>query len=161
MQYRASLLILLLSFGLTACSSKPKYEKGGEIFTTDIRSNGAKRFVFAMIYPTNKRSAGKSEGKRPEKRGDDSGRSGRKKGARGQSDHKRDGNNDKKQQHNEYITDDEKRQAIMTLLDKKMLETSYCRAGHIELNYSQSLERTELTGECVESATAQDKLRWK
>lgn len=161
MLLRFNLLIILLLFWLTACSSKPEYDKGApSLFSTEIHSDGSKRFVLSMAYQTNKPKGGRGENKGSRKKGEGGERSGKGKGGHGQSGQKRDDKQGSLRQDREYVSDDEKRQAIITLLDQKLAETGYCRAGYIELNFSQMPEETEITGECVESASDQDKQHW-
>jgi hypothetical protein len=160
MLLRFNLLILLLSLWLTACSSKPEYDQGApNLFSTDIHSDGSKRFVLSMTYATDKPKGGRGENKRSGKRGEGE-RSGKGRGGRGQSGQKRDDKQESSPEYGEYISDDEKREAIITLLEEEIAETGYCRLGYIELDFSQMPVRTEITGECVESASDQDKQQW-
>ncbi|MEP1447405.1 MAG: hypothetical protein ABJK37_14975 [Paraglaciecola sp.] len=161
MLLRFNLLFVVLSFCLIACSSAPEYDKGEpNRFSTDIHSNGAKRFVLSMTYLTNKPKGERGKSKRSGNKGDGE-RSGRGKGGRGQSGQKREGTQESTPQIGVYISDEDKRQAIITLLEEKLAETKYCRLGYIELDFSQSSELTEITGECVESASEHDKQQWK
>ncbi|GAC17462.1 hypothetical protein [Paraglaciecola arctica] len=161
MLLRFNLIILLLSLWLTACSSKPEFDKAARNqFSTEIHSDGSKRFVLSMAYPTDKPKGGRGGNKRSGKKGEGGERSGKGKGGRGQSGKKRDDKQESLPQNSEYISDDEKREAIIRLLDEKIAETGYCRAGYIELNFSQMPDNTEIIGECVESASDQDKQRW-
>ncbi|WP_339724560.1 hypothetical protein [uncultured Paraglaciecola sp.] len=159
MLLRFTLYILLFSFCLTACSSKPDYNKGEpNRFSTDIHSDGSKRFVLSMNYLTDQPKGERGKNKGSGKKGQGEGKG---KGGRGQSGQKRDDKLERVPQSGEYISDDEKREAIITLLEEKIAETGYCRLGYIELDFSQMPDSTEITGECVESASDQDKQQWE
>ena len=160
MLLRFNLLLLLLSLCLIACSSKPEYDKGEpNQFSTDIHSDGSKHFTLSMTDATEKPKGERGENKRSGKRGEGE-RSGKGRGGRGQSGQKRDEKQESLPEYAEYISDDEKRESIITLLEEKIAETGYCRLGYIELDFSQMPEITEIRGECVESASDQDKQQW-
>jgi hypothetical protein len=153
---RYILLILAIMLSMSACSTKPNRNNDNEkIFTTNILSNGSKRFVVAITYAqeTNQKKPPRSG-----KKGDGEGRGGKRpKGERsGPSD---DANYTAIQRGGSDSTDD-KREAVLSLLEEKLATTAYCRNGFIELEYSQMPDKTELKGECQESASAQDKKRW-
>ena len=57
-------------------------------------------------------------------------------------------------------TDEDDRSKILALLDEKLTATVYCRNGYIELDYNSVPGKTEIRGECQESASAEDKEKW-
>ena len=155
MSFRFSLIALFFTLVLSACASKPDLSKGErEQFTTDIQSDGSKRFEFAIVKQTNKSGEGRSEGRGEGKRGGNRGEGGR----RGQGGNRGQGQQRGGQQSGESTED--LREDFIALLDAKIAETAYCRNGYIELDFSQMSGKTEFVGECQESASAEDKKRW-
>jgi hypothetical protein len=161
MPYRFSFVILLIFFGVTACAGRHgAHQEGQELFSTEIHSDGSKRFILALLYQQDKdgrpRSKGKPEGKRD--RGGDRKRQGQ--SGRGRPDSEQNSSQGSTLQRSEAGYDEDKREAIMDLLDQKLIETGFCRHGFIELDYSQMRDTTELVGECQESASEEDIQRW-
>ena len=169
---RYTLLILALLLSISACSSKPERNGATEqVFTTDIRNNGSKRFLVAIVYAQD--ATGRQSKPERSGRGGEGGGRGGEGGGRGGQD-KQGGNRQKgqgREQSNDASntsiqrsqggnSDDDRRAAIISLLEEKLTTTAYCRNGFIELDYSQMPDRTELKGECQESASQQDKERW-
>jgi hypothetical protein len=153
MLYRFSFLTLLLSLCLTACTSNSGHDKAYDTFTTNIHADGSKRFIVAIVYRGGERKSNGGEGNRLVKKGDGGNRSGEGKGGKGKSGQKRE---DKQKS----AVNKEKREAIVELLELKIAETGYCRGGYFELSSSQMRNRTEIVGECQESASEDDKQRW-
>ncbi|MFA3791101.1 hypothetical protein AB6T38_08275 [Aliiglaciecola sp. SL4] len=161
MSYRYHVLIVFLIIGLSACAGRHKGEqKEQEHFFTEIHSDGSKRFIVAIVYQQDKQSGSRGEGKREGKKGGGGGRSRQGQSGRGRPDADQDSSQVSSVQRNEGGSDEEKRQEIMDLLELKLTETGYCRHGYIELDYSQMRNKTELVGECQESASEEDKQRW-
>ncbi|MDO6694631.1 hypothetical protein Q4574_15145 [Aliiglaciecola sp. 3_MG-2023] len=162
MSYRYLFVTVFLVMGLSACAGRhERHQEAENEFTTEIHSDGSKRFVVAIFYQQEKAGGGggRGEGKREGKKGG-GGRSGQGQTGRGRSGSQEDSSLVDSVQRSEGGSDEEKREAIMDLLEQKLAETEYCRHGFIELDYSQMRSRTELVGECQESASEQDKQRW-
>ncbi|GAA6183105.1 hypothetical protein [Aliiglaciecola sp. NS0011-25] len=162
MSYRLSFVILLFLFALSACAGKPeRHQEAEEIFTTKIHADGSKRFVLAILYEQGKGEGRGGEGKPEGKRGGgEGGRSRQGRGGRGQSESTQDISQVSSIQRSEGGSDEDKREAILELLDEKLTETGYCRHGFIELDFSQMRSKTEIVGECQESASQEDEQRW-
>lgn len=162
-KYFSLLLLTILCLG--ACSSKHKAHKATErLFTTDIHDNGSKRFVLAIVYQRTRSENAQGQGKRSGKKGGNKGgdRDGNKGGDRGKG-QERSGSNRQQsgaRENSDAIAGEEKRKEVMALLSEKLDETGYCRHGFIELNYLEMQDRTELIGECQESASEADRQRW-
>jgi hypothetical protein len=139
---------------ITACTNHSAYEKKAyDTFTTNIYSDGSKRFIFAIVYQGGDRTSLNGESNRSVKKGDGGHRSGEGKGDRGQSGQKRDDNR-------KSSVNKEKQKAIVELLALKLAETGYCREGYFELSSSQMRNKSEIVGECQESASETDRQRW-
>lgn len=135
MVLRYNLLILIVVLFLSACAGKPSLGKGtSTTFTTNIMSDGSKRFLFVLSEHKGKRG---------------SNRDGNRNNIQGSPSRK-----------NRHDTSDN-RDTIEALLTEKMIETLYCRNGYLELEFTQIGERTEFVGECQESASNEDRVRWE
>ncbi len=149
--------VLLLASG---CSNKPeRIRETQRSFSTDIHDDGSKRFVVAIEYaysPGEQRQGAKSERRGEGRQG--GGQQGG--GRRGQGRGNGSGGEDGPRQQRNGISDEDKREEIMALLEQNLAETEYCRHGYIVLEYSQVAQQTLLKGECQESASEQDKDRW-
>lgn len=160
--YKNTFLLILIILSLGACSTKPDNSKPTQkTFSTEIHANGSKRFVVAIVYSASPGQNGQGKQKRPDKQKGNKG--GNKGGGRGKG-QERSGSNEPqygKTQNNEAELEEDKRSEIIALLNEKLDETEYCRHGFIELDYLQMRGRTELIGECQESASEVDKQRWE
>lgn len=162
-----TLLCALSTLILGGCANKrDRVSQSSQLFETDIRADGSKRFVVSMFYA--KEKSGKGQGKRGQNGGEGGGR--KEGGGRGQGQRGQDDRQSRTQENNtmgvssqgqQSDSDDDKREDIIVFLETKIAETAYCRNGYIELDYSQMREKTELKGECQESASDQDKQRWQ
>jgi hypothetical protein len=162
MPYRYSVVFLLILFGLFACASKndPHHEER-QTFTTEIHSDGSKRFVLAIVYQQDKPGGGARGQRSPEgKKGRGGGRTRDGQSGRGRPNSEQSSSQGAIIDRGEAGYDEDKRDEIMDLLDQKLAETDFCRHGFIELDYSQMRGKTELVGECQESASQEDIERW-
>lgn len=135
-----------------ACAHKP--ERGSvasQSFEPKIEQDGSKRFVFTLISEQAERG-GKPSGERGERpaRGERPNRSeGGGRGSRGD-----------RGSAGSFESEDDARARVMPMLEAKLLETQYCRNSYIELDFSTVDGKTEIRGECQESASSADKKKW-
>lgn len=161
LEYRYGIVLLSCLFLAVACANKP--ERNGSkasTFLTDINDDGSKRFSLAMSH----NEANKGKGKRSESREQgrsrpEGGRGGGGKGGRS-GNGERQASNQQGGSNSSQLSYDERRAAILGLLDQKLAETNYCRNGYIELDFTSVSDKTEIRGECQESASADDKKRF-
>jgi hypothetical protein len=162
MPYRFSVVVLLILFGLSACASRhDAHHEERQTFATEIHPDGSKRFVLAILYQQDKPGGGARGKRSPEgKKGRSGGRTRDGQSGRGRPDSEQNSSQGTTIDRGEAGYDEDKREDIMDLLDQKLAETGFCRHGFIELDYSQMRDKTELVGECQESASQEDIERW-
>ncbi|WP_231518105.1 hypothetical protein [Alteromonas stellipolaris] len=134
---------------LAGCAGKPDHRDQGEVFfETKINPDGTKLFAFSIGMPSRgNREAG--NGQRPSRGGEGGGRGGRSGGQNGGGETR--GGNDR---------DAERMEAFYDTLREKLFETQYCRNGYIEIDTHETEGRYHLLGECQESASEEDKLKF-
>lgn len=137
-------LALLFTAGLLACTSQPDRQPNiiSESFKTDIKPNGLKLFTYKAYakIPTSK------DGERG-MRGPSAGKAG--KGERGGS-----------QKPNLEAMKKKQKETIFTLLDIKLAETGFCQNGYTTINSYFERGRSEVRGECNDSATEDDRKKF-
>jgi len=136
--------VLLFTAGLLACTSHPDKRPNiiSESFKTDIKSNDLKLFTY-NAYP--KIPASKEGGRGMSGRDDGIGGQGRRGGGQ-----KPDFEAIKKKQ----------KETVFTLLDAKLAETGFCQGGYTTINSYFERGRSEIRGECNDSATEDDRKKF-
>lgn len=140
---------------INGCASKPHHQKeSSHSFETNITRDGSKRFILSIIEayrePSEKGQQRKEGGKGRGGPKDEGGRGGK----RGE------GYNNETRGGQSSASDEDNRLKILALLDDTLTQTEYCRFGYIELDYSHVQGKTEISGECQESASSEDKEKW-
>jgi hypothetical protein len=164
--FKSITLLILIVLSLGACSTKPTHNKGAQkTFSTEIYANGSKRFVVAIVNSVSQGQHAQGKQKRSDKQDRNKGGSkrGGEGGGKGKGQERSDSNEPQygRIQNNTAESEEDKRNEIIELLNEKLDETGYCRHGYIELDYIQMRGISELTGECQESASEEDKQRWE
>ena len=134
---------------LAGCAGKPDHRDKGEVFfETKINPDGTKLFAFSIGMPS-RGDRDEGHGPRPSRGGNGGGRGGRDGG--GDVGGEARGGNDR---------DAERMEAFYDTLSEKLFETQYCRNGYIEIDTHETEGRYHLLGECQESASEEDKLKF-
>ncbi|WP_281559818.1 hypothetical protein [Thalassomonas sp. RHCl1] len=135
---------LSLFFLLSACSSRQD-KPVEEIFVTQIRADNSKMFAFTLRAEqasrgdkTRDKMAGGKQGKRGKG-------TGRNKGA---------GKGERQEREHPLAN------VIQQKLEQKLDQSQYCTSGYLELERYATREGMTVRGECNESATADDRLRF-
>jgi hypothetical protein len=143
------LIVVAAMVFVAGCAHKPERgQDASQSFVPKIESDGSKRFVFTVVSaqaekggkPSGERGDRPPKGERPS-RGE-----GRERGGRGSQ--------------SSFVSEDDARARIMPLLKATLLENAYCRNSYIELEFSTMDGKTEIRGECQESASKADKQKW-
>ena len=145
-------LLLILSLFMTACASNQwEHSEVEEVFVTDIKSSGLKIFNYSLTNTTAQASgngkrggSGKGSGKYSGRGGKGGGKSN---GHGGMSSGKSAYESNMKPYFNE-------------MLESKLKRSGYCREGYIELNSYFGRGQLKTRGECEESATEEDRIKF-
>lgn len=149
------IVILVVSVVLVACAShKPKPPKTQEFFTTLIKRDGVKQFSYAMTMEMpkgGKRDGGKHGGPR-------GGHGGHPDGPPPGGDHDR----PKGEKHPDEENDKENHFNFMfnESLIAKLSDTGFCQQGYKQLDKKNRRGVIQLTGECNDIATDNDKTKF-
>ncbi|GAB5382592.1 MAG: hypothetical protein Alis3KO_32540 [Aliiglaciecola sp.] len=158
-----SVVTLFLFLVGSGCASHPK--RGGperQLFETEIKPDGSKRFHLTLVSKSNNRSE-RSGRARGNERGRGGGNRGNGKASGGSVEPSRSGSQQTPQSE---IAKPEKseadiREQAIAILESRLANIQYCRNGYILLEYSQLESEILVRGECQESASEQDKARWE
>lgn len=143
MKYQHIFLVLISTLGLLACSSQSTQKpKSSDIFKTDITTRGLKQFTFTVIDLSKNRVSMASYKKKELDRGTKS------------LDHTR-------KKRNLKTVQDRKRKEIVPLLEAKIVETGFCQGGYRMTNSYFRQNRSEIKGECDDTATRQDRIKFQ
>jgi hypothetical protein len=139
MKYRHILLILISTLGLLACANQaPPKASLHAVFTPQIRPNGLKRFTFTVVDLALERSSITRYREKELERGTKS-------------------LDETRRKMNLKTVQKKKLEEITTLLDAKIAENGYCREGYTVANFYNERNRSEIQGECNESAEIEDR----
>lgn len=140
--YKPILLLMIMLSLLSACATKEKsFSNMREVFTTEIDSEGSKRFTYLLISRTRGlNTLGLVSRKEKSER----------------KQNRRSGGFERVGANREELKED-----FVDRLDAFLLENRYCRTGYIELDFTAVVTEIQLVGECNESATPQDIEKWQ
>ena len=141
MKYQHIFLVIISTLGLLACSSQSTKPKLSETFSTEIESSGLKQFTYTVIDLSKNRESVAAYRQKEIDRGTKSLDEVRKK-------------------RNLQTVQDRKRKEIIPLLEAKIVETDFCKGGYrITKSYFHQ-KRSEMQGECNDTATRQDRIKF-
>ncbi|WDD99674.1 hypothetical protein [Thalassomonas actiniarum] len=129
---------------LSACSSRQE-KSVEEIFVTQIREDNSKMFAFTLRQEKAARSDKTRDKMATGKQGKRGKGAGRNKSA---------GRGEKQERENPLAT------VIQQKLEQRLNQSRYCTTGYLELERYASRAGMTVRGECNESATADDRLRF-
>lgn len=143
MKYQHVFLVLVSALGLLACSSQSTQKpKLSEVFNTDIKSSGLKQFTYTVVDLSSNRASVAAHRQKELDRGTKSLDQTRKK-------------------RNLKTVQDRKRKEIVPLLEAKIVETGFCQGGYRMTNSYFRQNRSEIKGECNDTATKQDRIKFQ
>ena len=141
--------VLLLPLLMLACTSPQKKQSEiEEILVTDIKENGLKLFSYSVTMSSSQKGTNGREMGRKGAKGQGGGNG---KGKGMGSGKNSSGSDSKLNQQKERINE---------RLNSKLLETGYCREGHIEINSYLGGGLYQIRGECEEGATDVDRKKF-
>lgn len=135
---------------VTACSSKPqRHSLESATFATQITQDGSKRFSVSIESNERLRNSRRENAGERGRGGPNGGerRSGRGNRLEGQ----------RRPNRSDNIED--MRQRMIEVVQAKLSETEFCREGYLELDYTEINATAKFVGECLESATDEDRVR--
>ncbi|WP_299768262.1 hypothetical protein [uncultured Pseudoteredinibacter sp.] len=149
---KSSLIILACSVFVAACSSTPEKEGFSENFVTQISEDGSKRFQYTL-------QKGIPDGGR--KRGGRVKGGGMKGGGMMGAGGARRGQGDDKNRTDMIAKMQEKVKAqAQGSLEEKLAEVEFCREGYMVLHEAFTMGRSQLLGECRDTASEEDRQRF-
>lgn len=148
--------LCLICTTLFACSHHhPTLEGSQEVFATDIKTDGSKRFNFTLMLHTERKR--ERQNRSPQ---GGSGKEGRKKQGKPRREGSRSGTGTRPES-KQGDADEKLREKALERLVQKIEENGYCRNGYIELDYFALRGQVQIRGECQESASEQDREKWQ
>ena len=142
MKYQHSFILLVSLLGLFACSSQSTQKpKLSETFFTEIKSSGAKHFTYTVVDLTGKRESVAAYRQKEVDRGTKS-------------------LDETRRKRNLKTVQDKKRKEITPLMEAKIVESGFCQGGYRIINSYFRHNRSEIRGECNDTATNEDKMKF-
>ncbi len=156
MRRKSNVIIFFVSLFLAACAgNERKAIEIKEVFVTKIEENGLKLFSYTvtMPMPEGRSGGGKQGGMR-------GGGKGMGRGGKGMGRGMRNGGM-KNEAKRDYATKMRRAEdMVYEKLETKLRETGYCRESYIELDKYFVKGRSQIRGECKESATKEDRIKF-
>lgn len=143
MKYQHIFLVLVSVLGLLACSSQPAQKpKVSETFNTEIKSSGLKQFTYTVVDLSKNRESVAAYRQKELDRGTKS-------------------LDQTREKRNLKTVQDRKRKEIVPLLEAKIVESGFCQGGYRMTNNYFRKNRSEIKGECNDSATKEDRIKFQ
>ena len=154
-QLIATLLITTSLFSCASSSQHAQKEKPKPHieFTTSLKPDGVKNFIYTETLPTREKSGGrKSGGGRggPGGKGPGGGRDGK-----GPPPKQRSSSGGKNEPGN-HMNFEERKKIFYEALDEHLLVTAYCQDGYVERRFRTKGTAMQVTGDCIEKASDED-----
>ena len=145
-------LVLILSLFLIACANNQwKSSEVEEVFVTDIKSSGLKIFNYSLTKTAPQISGG--DGRNVSGKG-----SGKHSGRGGKGGSKSNGYGNMGSGKSAY--ESSMKPYFNEMLESKLKKSGYCREGYIELSSYFGRGQLKIRGECEESATEEDRIKF-
>jgi len=143
MKYQHIFLVLISALGLLACSGQPTQKpKLSETFNTEIKSSGLKQFTYTVVDLSRNRESMAAYRQKEIDRGTKS-------------------LDQTREKRNLKTVQDRKRKEIVPLLEAKIVESGFCQGGYRMTNSYFRQNRSEIKGECNDTATKQDRIKFQ
>jgi len=155
----SKLIIITFTFALAACAShEPKPPKTQESFVTLIKRDGTKQFSYALVMDlpdSDKRGGGGKHGGHGGGHGGPGGG-----GHDGPPPGDRDHSHGDKKSGDENAVDDHFNFLFDEGLVAKLGDTGFCRQGYKQLDKKNRLGAIQVSGECNDAASDEDKTKF-
>lgn len=151
------IVIAAVGFMLVACASQPKPPKAQEFFTTQIKRDGIKQFSYTLVMDMPKSGKRGGGGKRGGPGGPGGGHGGHPDGPPpGGQDRPRGDKNPGE----DKAVDDRFNFIFDESLIAKLSDTGFCQQGYKQLDRKSRVGAIQITGECNDMASNDDKIKF-